>query len=154
MFESVVAVLPIVICFQSLVLDMAGNVGTQSLAVTIRVLMDEDLTAKKKVMLLFKEMKIGFLNGASLGIMALVILGIYIHLCKNYVWTSAFLISGCVGISLVVAMVISKSCRHDHSYIISQDPYRSCCSKRSADHNDQRSCCCNYLLWTLFNLFN
>ena len=32
-FESVVAVLPIVICFQSLVLDMAGNVGTQSLAV-------------------------------------------------------------------------------------------------------------------------
>ena len=28
-------------------LDMAGNVGTQSLAVTIRVLMDESLTAKK-----------------------------------------------------------------------------------------------------------
>ena len=39
-FESVVAVLPIVICFQSMVLDMAGNVGTQSLAVTIRVLVD------------------------------------------------------------------------------------------------------------------
>ena len=35
-FESVVAVLPIVMCFQSLILDMAGNVGTQSLAVTIR----------------------------------------------------------------------------------------------------------------------
>lgn len=47
MFESVVAVLPIVICFQSLVLDMAGNVGTQSLAVTIRVLMDEDLSTKR-----------------------------------------------------------------------------------------------------------
>ena len=28
LFENVVAVLPIVICFQSLVLDMAGNVGT------------------------------------------------------------------------------------------------------------------------------
>lgn len=27
-FEGVVAVLPIVICFQSLILDMAGNVGT------------------------------------------------------------------------------------------------------------------------------
>ena len=34
-FEGVVAILPIVICFQSLVLDMAGNVGTQSLAVTM-----------------------------------------------------------------------------------------------------------------------
>ena len=28
-FEGVVAILPIVICFQSLILDMAGNVGTQ-----------------------------------------------------------------------------------------------------------------------------
>ena len=57
-FEHVVAVLPIVICFQSLVLDMAGNVGTQSLAVTIRVLMDETLTGKQKLFLLVKEMKI------------------------------------------------------------------------------------------------
>ena len=46
-FEAVVAVLPIVMCFQSLILDMAGNVGTQSLAVTIRVLMDENLAAKQ-----------------------------------------------------------------------------------------------------------
>ena len=84
MFESIVAVLPIVICFQSLVLDMAGNVGTQSLAVTIRVLMDENLSGKKKIALLFKEMKIGFLNGASLAIMALVFLGVYIHLFKHY----------------------------------------------------------------------
>ena len=37
-FESVVAVLPIVICFQSLILDMAGNVGTQSLAVTLSLI--------------------------------------------------------------------------------------------------------------------
>lgn len=108
MFESVVAVLPIVICFQSLVLDMAGNVGTQSLAVTIRVLMDENIDAKKKMALLFKEMKIGLLNGASLGLMTFVILGFYIHFFKKYVWMSAFLISGCVGISLVVAMVISS----------------------------------------------
>ena len=108
MFESIVAVLPIVICFQSLVLDMAGNVGTQSLAVTIRVLMDENLSGKKKIALLFKEMKIGFLNGASLAIMALVFLGVYIHLFKHYAWISSFLISGCVGISLIVAMVISS----------------------------------------------
>ncbi len=47
-FESVVAVLPIVMCFQSLILDMAGNVGTQSLAVTIRVLMDENLTTGRR----------------------------------------------------------------------------------------------------------
>lgn len=54
-FESVVAVLPIVICFQSLVLDMAGNVGTQSLAVTIRVLVDEDLDTRKNWLFLEKK---------------------------------------------------------------------------------------------------
>ena len=58
-FENVVAALPIVICFQSLVLDMAGNVGTQSLAVTIRVLMDENLSGKQKLLLVVKEVRIG-----------------------------------------------------------------------------------------------
>lgn len=108
MFESVVAALPIVICFQSLVLDMAGNVGTQSLAVTIRVLVDDELSAGKKLSLLLKEMKIGFLNGACLGLMALVFLGVYVHIFKGYAWLSSFLISGCVGVSLIVAMVVSS----------------------------------------------
>ena len=70
-FENVVAALPIVICFQSLVLDMAGNVGTQSLAVTIRVLMDENLSGKQKLLLVVKEVRIGLVNGGLLGIMAL-----------------------------------------------------------------------------------
>lgn len=107
-FEGVVAVLPVVICFQSLILDMAGNVGTQSLAVTIRVLMDEKLSAKDKLHLTFKEMKVGTCNGALLGIMALVFLGAYIALFKGYAIGHAFLISGCVGISLLVAIVISS----------------------------------------------
>ena len=107
-FESVVAVLPIVICFQSMVLDMAGNVGTQSLAVTIRVLVDENLTTSKKLHLLFKEMRVGLVNGALLAVMALGFLGVYIHFFKAYAWGEAFLLSGCVGIALIVAMVISS----------------------------------------------
>ena len=101
-------VLPIVICFQSMVLDMAGNVGTQSLAVTIRVLVDENLTTSKKLHLLFKEMRVGLVNGALLAVMALGFLGVYIHFFKAYAWGQAFLLSGCVGISLIVAMVISS----------------------------------------------
>ena len=54
-FEAVVAQLTLVVCFQSLILDMAGNVGTQSLAVTIRVLMDENLSGKEKLALVWKE---------------------------------------------------------------------------------------------------
>ena len=106
--SSVVAVLPIVICFQSMVLDMAGNVGTQSLAVTIRVLVDENLTTSKKLHLLWKEMRVGLVNGALLAVMALGFLGCYIHFFKAYAWGQAFLLSGCVGFSLIVAMVISS----------------------------------------------
>ena len=104
----VVAVLPIVICFQSLILDMAGNVGTQSLAVTIRVLMDEDLRTKDKVALVLKEMKVGFCNGLLLGVMAFVFLGFYIGFFKGYSFGTGFFISGCVGASLLLAMVISS----------------------------------------------
>ncbi len=107
-FESVVAVLPIVMCFQSLILDMAGNVGTQSLAVTIRVLMDENLTTGQKVKLMFKEMKIGFFNGMLLAVMAIVFLGGYIHLFKGFALGYSLMISTCVGVSLVGAMVVSS----------------------------------------------
>lgn len=107
-FETVVAVLPIVICFQSLILDMAGNVGTQSLAVTIRVLMDENLTASQKFHLVSKEIKVGFSNGLVLGMMAFIFIGVYVCLLKHNPAGSAFLISACVGVALMAAMVISS----------------------------------------------
>lgn len=107
-FEGVVAVIPIVICFQSLILDMAGNVGTQSLAVTIRVLMDEDLGGRDKLTLVIKEMKVGFSNGLLLGAMTLIFLAAYISMFKGYSMYNAVLISGCVGIALVVSMIISS----------------------------------------------
>ena len=106
-FEQVVSQLTIIMCFQSLILDMAGNVGTQSLAVTIRVLMDESLTGKQKVELVFKEMRIAFSNGAILGILSFLVLGLYIALLKGKTWTFAYAVSGCIGLSLMVAMVIS-----------------------------------------------
>ena len=106
-FEQVVSQLTIIMCFQSLILDMAGNVGTQSLAVTIRVLMDESLTGKQKVELVFKEMRIAFSNGAILGILSFLVLGLYITLFKGKTWTFAYAVSGCIGLSLMVAMVIS-----------------------------------------------
>ena len=108
-FESVVAVIPIVMCFQSLILDMAGNVGTQSLAVTIRVLMDESLTGKQKLELVFKEMRIGLCNGALLGILSFVLIGLYIYLFKGKTLIFAYAVSGCIGVALLLAMLISSA---------------------------------------------
>lgn len=107
-FEGVVAILPIVICFQSMVLDMAGNVGTQSLAVTIRVLMDEELGAKEKRKLVAKESKAGMFNGLLLGALAVAFLGVYVRLFKGYAPAQAFLISFCVGVALLLSMIVSS----------------------------------------------
>ena len=108
MFEKVVAELTIVICFQSLILDMAGNVGTQSLAVTIRVLMDENLSGKQKLYLVGKEMRIGLANGLLLGLLAFVFIGLYVMIAKHGTPGFSFAVSGCIGIALVTAMVISS----------------------------------------------
>lgn len=107
-FEKVVAQLTIIICFQSLILDMAGNVGTQSLAVTIRVLMDEHLTGKQKMKLVGKEIRVGFTNGLILGTLSFAGIGVYIMLFKNMAPGMAFAISGCIGIALLTAMLVSS----------------------------------------------
>ncbi len=107
-FETVVAVIPLVMCFQSLILDMAGNVGTQSLAVTIRVLMDENLESKDKIKLVLKEMRVGLANGLFLGIMAFLFIGLYVCVLKGNGIGYSFLVSGCVGVALMLSMVISS----------------------------------------------
>lgn len=108
-FEKVIAQLTLIIAFQSLILDMAGNVGTQSLAVTIRVLMDENLTFKQKRHLVTKEMRVGLSNGLLLGFISFIFVGLYIYLFKKKTVMFAFSVSGCIGISLIVAMLISSA---------------------------------------------
>jgi magnesium transporter len=108
MYEQVVAKLTLIMAFQSMILDMSGNVGTQSLAVTIRVLMDENLSAKEKWKLIRKEASAGFFNGLILGVIAFGSIGIYITAVKHYPPFSAFSISLCIGISLVLSMLISS----------------------------------------------
>ena len=108
-FEQVVAQLTMIMAFQSLILDMAGNVGTQSLAVTIRVLTDESLTFKQKMRLFVKETRVGFFNGIILGVISIIFVGLYILLFKGKDAIFAFSVSGCIGIALLVAMVISSA---------------------------------------------
>ncbi len=105
MFEPVIAELAYIVAFQSLILDMAGNVGTQSLAVTIRVLTDEQLSGKDTAKLVWKEVRVGFLNGLILGIFSFALVGAY--LCISYPAATAFLASGCIGAAMLAAMTFS-----------------------------------------------
>lgn len=106
-FEHVVTQLPIIMCFQSLILDMAGNVGTQSLAVTIRVLMDEKVSFKQKIMLIWKEMRVGLANGTILGILSFLLVGAYLFFILGNPVGFSLSISGCIGAALMLAMLIS-----------------------------------------------
>lgn len=108
-FEKVVAQLTLIMAFQSLILGMSGNVGTQSLAVTIRVLMDETLTARQKVGLVFKESRVGFCNGLILGVASFLVVGLFLVIAKGQPLTYAYAISGCIGISMVTAMLVSST---------------------------------------------
>lgn len=108
-FENVMTQLPIIMAFQSLILDMAGNVGTQSLAVTIRVLSDGTLTGRQKLDLVLKEMRIGLCNGILLGILSFAAIGLYIYLFKGKTLVFAYAVSGCIGVALLLAMLISSA---------------------------------------------
>lgn len=107
-FEAVVSQLTIIVCFQSLILDMAGNVGTQSLAVTIRVLMDEKLEKGKRAKLVWKETRVGMANGLILGILSCMTVGTYLWVVKQNAPLFSFAVSGCIGAALLLAMVISS----------------------------------------------
>ena len=108
LFEGVISQLAIIVSFQSVILGLSGNVGTHSLAVTIRLLMDENLETRQKVSMIFREMRIGFSNGLILGILSSALIGGYLCLLKGKAPQYAFAISLCAGIALLMAMTISS----------------------------------------------
>lgn len=112
-FEKIVAALPVIVFFQTLVLSMSGNSGTQSLAVTIRLLSDEVHGKRKILKACFKELKTGFINGLSLGILAFIIVFIFMFITKQSIGTEVYHVqdaikaSSIVAISLLIAMTLS-----------------------------------------------
>ena len=108
MFEKVIVGLPIIVTFQSVILGLSGNVGTQSLAVTIRVLMDEELGFKERAGFVLKEIRVGLCNGLIVGGISVVFTGIFIFVARGQSLATAFAISGCIGGALALAMLISS----------------------------------------------
>jgi len=108
LFEGVVANLTVIISFQSLILGMAGNAGTQSLAITIRVLTDETLSGREKRSLFFKETRIGACNGLIMGLLSFLFVGSYLYFLRGESAMLAYSVSACTGIALFAAMLLSS----------------------------------------------
>lgn len=114
-FEAVIATLPAIVFFQSTILDMSGNVGTQSLAVTIRNITNEELKGKQIVKNVFKEIKIGFINGLIIGVIGFLFVLTYLVIRKQeivagdgYLFSDALKVSAIISASLVLAMTLSS----------------------------------------------
>lgn len=107
LFEEIISHLSVIVAFQSLVLGMAGNVGTQSLAVTIRALTEGNLTAKRTRRLVLRETGMGFCGGVVLGSLSFLLIGSYLHWIKGVGGQLAFSVSLCTGLALVFAMLLS-----------------------------------------------
>ena len=100
-FEQVILQLTTVVFFQSLILGMAGNTGTQSLAVTISKLNDDE---KKIGKVIKRELLTGFLNGLVIGTLAFGLVLVFLLLRNTG-------ISDCMktGLSVSISLVISMS---------------------------------------------
>ncbi len=107
LFESIAANLTVLVFFQSLILGMAGNAGTQSLAVTIRVLAECDPEKGQSSRLIWKEARVGASNGILLGLLSFVLIGLYLFLLKGESASLAFSVSACTGLALFFAMLLS-----------------------------------------------
>ncbi|MBQ7408878.1 MAG: magnesium transporter [Clostridia bacterium] len=104
-FDFVIAIIPLAAFFQPMALGMSGNAGTQSLAVTIRAIAENDKKAIKTRMV--KEVAISFFNGLILALISFIIVGVYLLLFKNVALGEAFSLSGCISLALIVAITIS-----------------------------------------------
>ena len=116
-FESVIISVPIIVFFQSMILGMAGNVGTQSLAVTIRNISNEALAndKKKQIKSIFKELRIGSMNGLIIGLVSFVFVLLYlmitkaeIHIGSTYNIGDCLTVSGIISVSMFISITLAS----------------------------------------------
>ena len=107
LFEGVVEQLPLIVCFQSLILGMAGNVGAQSLAVTVRSLGSDEFSSKEQISLIWRETRVALMNGLLLGFFSFGVVTLYLWGLASVAIGTALPTAMCVGLALLFAMMIS-----------------------------------------------
>ncbi len=108
-FEAVIVGLPFIVCFQQMISGMSGNVGTQSLAVTLRILAEGKPDKKQTRHIIAKELTVGFLNGLIMGILSGIAVFIYSFLTKSAGDLSVCASTGvAVGVSMLASTLASS----------------------------------------------
>ncbi|AIO19552.1 Magnesium transporter MgtE [Candidatus Izimaplasma bacterium HR1] len=104
-FESTLAIVPTIALFMPMILGMAGNTGTQSLAVTVRGLNSDEFEDRADIRKhLIREVGTGLLNGLIIG--AILFFVTYGFLLLNGS-SEAFKITQVVSLSIIVSLTVS-----------------------------------------------
>jgi magnesium transporter len=102
-FSNVLETNIALILFQPLILGMAGNIGTQSIAVSILKLQNQPQLFKKDV---FFELGIGFFNGLISGLLGGGFVYAFLYILPN-TYTDMNLVALVVSLSIFISMVLS-----------------------------------------------
>ncbi|MCD4826586.1 MAG: magnesium transporter [Acholeplasmataceae bacterium] len=84
LFSNTLETVTILVLFQPMILGMAGNIGTQSLAVTILGISKDSFDKKDKVKAhIFKELGVGVLNSLILSILAFIFVFVLLNVINS-----------------------------------------------------------------------
>ena len=115
-FEKAISTIAVIVFFQSMILGMAGNVGTQSLAVTIRNISEVSSPEQKKRQrkAISKELRLGFFNGLIIGLISFALVLVYLVVKRQeiiagsgYVLSDALLVSAITGASMLASITLA-----------------------------------------------
>ncbi len=107
-FEDVIVEVTIFAFFQSMIFDMAGNAGTQSLAVTVRSISRKDLSDKKSIRHhLGKELLTSIITGFILGVISFITSFIYMEIFSKGIYVE-WLVALIISVSLMLSLVLTE----------------------------------------------
>ena len=105
-FELVINEVTVLVLFQTVILGLSGNSGTQALAVCVRKLSNGEINSKKdEFKHLFQEVRIGLLQGLIVGLFVFVLSTIFL-LVKKY--PEPYIVSGLISFSIISALTVSS----------------------------------------------
>ncbi len=97
-FEATLDKVAILAVFIPLIAGMAGNTGTQALAVAVRGIATGDLEKENKLSLVLREAGTGLITGTTCGIVVSLIV---------YVWKGTFFLGMLVGVSVFISLFVA-----------------------------------------------
>lgn len=97
-FEETLNKVAVLATFIPLIAGMAGNTGTQSLAVAVRGIATGDLEKESKLKMMIREAGTGLITGATCGILVMLIV---------FFWHNDFFLGLLVGVSIFSTLTVA-----------------------------------------------